>query len=356
MTQRSGSIALEFPRGRALRLALAGGTLGFFGFAFWLVLALVRASGAGEGLAIVLFAITTPAALAISIALPPWLLMRRAPYEARLSWDRDGIVEREGDTIRTSIRWDVARARIETGPQGRIVQITDGARAITVADFAACPPWLARRRASTSSLDELIASLRDRETGPPIAPDDRDARRPVGARAPILLTLAIAALAVPVLALALPPLAAPFVALIAMILCAIPTLRPLHELAALIGESRAFDRAEDATLEELDRERPIVRIRGTLLVRLDLTHARHPDALLGERRDAALRIVLPASGWLAAPSRAALGAASIAPEAIETMYETAARERLARTVLIELGARGAAVVFWAAMSLSPLWL
>lgn len=352
----SGSIALELPPRRALSLALAGGVVGFLGFGGWLALAIVRLTGAEGALASALLAITMPLALAISIALPPWLLRRRAPHDAKLEWDRDAIVERQGGAVRTAIAWRGARARIETSRGGRVVQITDGARAITVADPAGCPAWLARRPACSRELDRLIEVLLDRDPGPKVEPDDRDARRPTMGRQPILLTIAAGLLATPALALAIPALGPPFAALIAAILCAIPMLRPLHELAALIGESRRFDRAEDASIEDPDPSRPVVRVRGSSLLRLELDRAGHPDALLGTREDAALRIVLPPSGWVAVPTRATLGDASIAPDAIETPAERDAREALVRTVLIELGARGAATIFWGAMSVSPLWL
>lgn len=347
-----GSLPLDFPRRRARSLAVLGGTFGFVGLGAPLAIGLVRASGVHGPLALALHGIALVLALGLSIAIPPWLLRRRAPREARLEWDRDAIVERDGDAVRTCIRWIDARVRTEPG----IVQITDAAgRAITVAEHARTPPWLARRRASADDLSELIARAVDRDPGPPIAPDDRDAQRPVMGRQVAVATFALAVLGIPALAFAIPALAVPFAALCMTILCALPTLRPLHELAALLEEGRHFDRTVEATVEEPEITAPIVRNSEATWVRLDLSRARHPDALLGMREDARIRLVLPLSGWVAAPTRATIGQA-IAPEAIETLAEADARADRLRAVLLELLVRGAAIALWAAMSLSPLWL
>jgi len=347
-----GSLALDFPRHRARMLALLGGTLGFLGLGAWLAIGLARATGLQGPLALGLHAILLALALGLSSVIPPWILRRRAPREARLEWDREVIAERDGDAIRTCIAWPDARVRAEGG----VVQITDPAgRAITVAEHASTPPWLSRRRASADDVSELIARSVDRDPGPPIAPDERDAQRPVMGRQVALAALALTAIGVPAIGLAIPALAFPFAALCMTILCALPTLRPLHELAALIEESRRFDRAGEASIEEPDPGAPIVRRSEGTWVRLDLSRARHPDALLGTREDARLRIVLPLSGWVAAPSRTTVGQA-VAPEAVETIAEAGARGERMGAVLIELSVRGAAVAMWAAMSLSPLWL
>lgn len=350
-----GSIALDFPRGRARRLALAGGTLGFLGLGGWIALALVRASGAQGLLALALLVTTMPIALALSIALPPWILGRRAPRDARVEWDRDAIVERDGEAIRTAIAWRDARVRSEGG----VVQITDAAgRAITVAEHAATPRWLSRRRASAgaSELATLAAGIVDRDPGPPIEPDERDARRPVTGPQVVLATVALAVIGVPSFAIGIPALAPPFAALCVALLCALPALRPLHELAALIGESRRFDRADEATIEDPDPTTPLVRRSDGTWVRIDLSRAKHADALLGTRDDARVRVVLPPSGWVAAPTRATASTQAVAVDGIETPAERAARGELVRAVVIELAARSVAILFWGAMSLSPLWI
>lgn len=363
----TGAIELDFPRGRALRLAIAGALLGFPGLGLWsaFLVPTLLARSLSEGAETALIALVLPITLAISIVLPPWLLRSRQPRAARVTWDRWGATEHDGAHVRTAIPWSAARARVETGGRGRVVQITDAeGRAITVAAQGATPRWLARRKASApeASVEELARALAERELGPPIEPDARDRRRPTMGPQAWSATLVIGVLGVAMLWVVedLRHLAPAFVALIVCMLCAAPALRPLHELLDLLATARRFDRAEEATIEQAsdggaeDASEVVLRRKDGSLVRVDLAPARHPDARLATREGTLVHVALPESGWVPAVKIVDLGAA-IAASAVETAHDREVRGELARAAGIELAVRALAVAWWGVASLSPVW-
>ncbi|AKF10299.1 hypothetical protein [Sandaracinus amylolyticus] len=354
-----GELSLDFPRGRIVRLGALGALLGFPGLGLWVALipAALLASSLSDGALTALLAITAPLTFAISLLLPPMLQRARAPRPARVTWDREGITEHDGPHVRTAIRWLDARARIDDAERGRVLQITDrDGRAITLATPRAAPRWLARRKACTPELDRLARVLVDVETGPEIAPDARDARRPTMGPQVALLTVALAAIALPMMWLVpdLRRILPAFGALLVCILCAAPALRPLHELLDLLALGRRFERSDESTIEEGEGREAIVKRKEGTWLRLDLSAARHPDAWLATRVETLVHAVLPLAGWVPSPQRLGIGPA-VAVTDIETAHEREVRRDLVRAASIELAARGAAVVWWAIASLRPLW-
>jgi hypothetical protein len=352
-----GTLELDFPRGRATRLALAGALIGYPGFGVWVALLAGTLLGdASDAITVAAVALLLVVALAVCIALPPWLQRLRQPRAAVMEWDRSGIVERDGAHVRTAILWDDASARIDTTPKGRLVQITDpDGRAITVAERRAAPRWLARRKASADDLGALVSALVNRPPGPEIAPDPRDARRPTMRPTVAVATVVVGLASIPLFASfpGLRVVVPAFAALLACILCALPTLRPVHEMLDLLAAGRRFDRAEEATIEEGEGASALLRRAKGGLVRVDLSRAAHPDVQLATRAEATVWVVLPHAGWVPATSRVDVGP-PVEVEAIETAHERAVRGELVRAVAIELCARGAAVGFWGAASLAPV--
>lgn len=354
-----GALELDFPRGRIVKLGVLGALLGFPGLGLWVALLLpaLFARSLSDAASTALLALTAPLTFALSALLPPMLQRARQPRAARVTWDREGITEHDGAHVRTAIRWIDARARVETTKRGRIVQISDRAgRAITLAEPAAAPRWLARRKACAPDLEPLAHAVVDVEAGPELEPDERDARRPTMGPQVALLTVVIAIVALPLMYLVpdLRRVGPAFGALLACILCAAPALRPLHELLALLARARRFDASEDVTIEDGEGGEAIVRRSDGSLLRLDVAAAKHPDAGLETREGTTLHVALPTAGWVPATSRVDLGPALV-PLALETAHERDERGELLRAVSIELAARGAAILWWGAASLSPLW-
>jgi hypothetical protein len=350
-----GALELRLPRGRGLQLALAGLALGTPALGVPLALLALHLLGLTGPLADATLAALLLVAAALATAIPPWLLRLRAPRPARLVWDAERITELDGEHPRTALAWRDARARIETTKRGRRAQITDPrGRAITVAEPGAAPRWLLRRAAIAADLGPLLARLVELPGGPPIEPDERDARRPTMTGLVALGTLASGVVLLPVTyVFVLPPLAPPLAALLVCILCAAPALRPFHEVLALLAEGRRLERAEPATVEDGERVELVARRADGTLVRIDLSHARAPDAFLATRHGAELRLVLPPAGWVPAPGRSSLGP-PVAPEAVETVHERDVRHELLRGAVVELVLRGLAVVVWGALAFSPL--
>jgi hypothetical protein len=355
----SGELTLDFPRGRAARLAVFGAALGFPGLGAWLaLLATGLLAGSLSGTAqVAVFALFALLALAASTLLPPALLRARQPRPARVTWDREGLVERDGAHVRTAIPWLGAQARVAHGERGRVVQVSDAeGRAITLAEPRAAPRWLAHRKACAADLGLLAGVLGEVDPGPEIAPDARDARRPTMGWQATLLTLAVGLVALPMMALVpdLRRVGPAFAALLVCILSAAPALRPLHELLELLAWQRLFERSEPATIEEGEGREALLRRADGTRVRIDLGPARHPDAWLATREGAQLFVVLPLAGWIPAVSRLDLGP-PVEVTQVETEHERQARGETLRAAAIELSARAAAVLWWGAASLSPLW-
>lgn len=354
-----GALALEFPPRRGVRLALAGALIGYPGFGFWLAWALARfvEEAASPSLGTATLAIVAPITLAVSIALPPTLLRMRQPRPASLRWDAWGIAELDGEHVRTAIPWSDAWARVETRGRARLIQVRDGAgRTITAAEPGAIPAWLSNRRASASDLTPLTAQVMDLPTLSAIEPDARDRRRPSSGRA--VLTPPILAGVIGTSLLAFHPdlrfLAPAFAALIACALCAVTALRPMHELLELLAAARRFERAEEATIEEGEHDEALIRRKDGTLVRVTLQGTGHPDARLAARTGTTVWVVLPATGWIPARKRRD-ATAPVPAEAIETAHERQARAELVRAVAIELAVRVAAVFYWFAVSISPVF-
>jgi hypothetical protein len=308
-------------------------------------------------LGIAAFAIAAPLTFAISVALPPWLLRLREPRPARICWNGWGIVELDGDQVRTAIAWTDARARIEQHGHGRWIQIRDAVgRAITVAEAGATPRWLGLRRAIAADLGALVEAIVDLPPGDPISPDARDRRRPFLPRWVLGLPVVAGAIGTPLLALhsGLRPMAPAFMALMLCALWATTALGPLHELLELLADARRFDRAEEAVLEEGEGDEALIRRSDGSYLRIDVAAAKHPDARLTARTDTPVYVVLPVSGWAPASRRVDV-AAAVPIEAIETADERTARDRRIRAVAIELAVRLLAAAYWFVMSISPVF-
>ncbi|MDQ3035706.1 MAG: hypothetical protein M3Y87_25090, partial [Myxococcota bacterium] len=210
--------------------------------------------------------------------------------------------------------------------------------------------------APDAALEPLACALVDVAPGPPIEPDARDARRPTMGPQVTIVTLVIAALGIPTMLLApdMRHLAPAFGALIVCMLCAAPALRPVHELLELLALARRFERSEEATIEEGEGTEALLRRRDGSLVRVDVASARHPDALLATREGTVLHVVLPEAGWVPATSRIDVGTA-VSSDTVETAHDREVRRELSRAARFELAVRGAAVLWWALASLSPIW-
>ncbi|UJR86289.1 hypothetical protein [Sandaracinus amylolyticus] len=354
-----GELSLGFPRGRLVRLGVLGALVGFPGLGLWVALLApaLLAHSLSEGALTALLAITAPLTFAISMLLPPMLQRARDPRPARVTWDREGITEHDGPTVRTAIRWLDARARVDETKRGRVLQITDReGRAITLATPDAAPRWLARRKACTPELDRLARVLVDVDAGPEIAPDARDARRPTMGPQVALLTIALGVIGLPLMWLVqdLRRVVPAFAALLVCILCAAPALRPLHELLDLLALGRRFERSDESTIEEGEGREAIVKRKDATWLRLDLGAARHPDVWLATRIETVLHAVLPLAGWVPSPQRLGIGPA-IAVTDVETAHEREVRRELVRAASIELAVRGTAIVWWGIASLRPLW-
>ncbi len=354
---RHGALDTAPPVRRRGRLALAGAVFGFAGLGAWLAWLGPSWLGLHGAAARLLGWLSMPLAFALGTALPPWLDRFRSPRPGRVVWTTEGIVEWDGDHVRTALSWDTATGRVESsGGVPVLAQVRDAeGRTITVARQGATPPWLVRRAASTVDLASLCAVLVDLPAGPTIAPDARDARRP---------TMGRLAWALPVLAFGgavglagllpgLRPFVPPFAALTLCMLFAVPALRPVHELLAWLEEERRFERAESVRVEGGEGSEALAQRADGGWVRLDVAKAAHPDAWLATRAHGELHVVLPHAGWVASPTRRSTGAV-VPVEEVETAHERAVRRRHLAALVLELAVRGAAVVWWGAASFSPL--
>ena len=356
MDERQGAIELDFPPGRARTLALAGALLGFPGVGLWVAALLAlwvlgRSQGpAGQGLSVLLALL----ALVLCAVVPPLLLRARQPAPAQLRWDRDTIVERDGERVRTALRWVEVRATVSATPRGRIVQLRDDrGRTITVAEGRAAPRWLSRRRASAPSLALLVDRVVDLPPGPPVEPDARDGRRPLPHRGSLALIGATGLFGALVLVVSgLGVVVPPFGALVMALLWSVPARRPIHELAALAGQARRFERAEPAEIEDVVDGRAVLRRADRTLVQTDLDALAHPDAGLAIP-GRSVRITLPIAGWVPAAHRRELKG-TVPLEAVETEDDRLARAELARAVAAELCARALPVLFWAVLAFGPV--
>jgi hypothetical protein len=338
-------------------LALVGFFFGFPGLGMWVPLWPSLISGSlSRGAESVLFWLIVPFTLLISIALPPLLLHLRGPRTCVLRWDAWGIVEYEGTHVRTAIEW--TRARATVGTRSEILRITDDeGRSMTVAKHGNAPPWLRNRRASASAehLHTLCHAVVNLPRGPEILPDDRDARRPTIGLHMAIITWIFGLLGVVLLSfvLDLSALVPAFLALIVSLFCAMPALKPIHELFALLAEARCFDRAVPMTLEEGDEPCAWMRRRDGALFHVDVQSAKHPDARLASRDGTRLFVVLQEAFAMPVSSRSR-NAPPLPAIAIETEYQREVRRSLMRSTLIELGARATAVCFWIIVSLMPV--
>jgi hypothetical protein len=273
--------------------------------------------------------------LGVALLAPVALYVRRHTLDAAIRWDREALTLLRGGRVVSSIAWSSARVRLSAPSRwlgrGRVLQITDDAgRRITLTDTddVAVAAWLeGKRRVSVRTLDALLRAAAERGRAPQGEPEREVAWLP-------LFAIGLAFFVAPPLLVSQHALAGSASAVaIAVALLVAPVRHLVRTLRRPSGSEILL-----LDTEERGRLRARRLVDGTRVL-LDVTPARHPDALLATRRGFVNAVLAIPSFGTGTTYRAA--EEPIPATYVETRDDRVLRFEALRAALVDLVGYGA---------------